>query len=318
MPTELGAGDSGLKPRVALLGTNKPNIWCLYPGESATFDFSTAGVFHYGSESLVRIWWDGFDLRNPSTVGGEKAIAFVGSSSDTGFFNLGAADNATPVDSNNTFIFSAIDSTNGQRLLVSHCRPTSVRRIFCELYGVNKVTFQYNSATGFTAGSRLYYAKSDVENQCIWFNYTYGVNDTTVGNAEGNAFIMIDNYINGSTGKTGGNAFVTRNSIKVRYCGFLCGQQANALQKVVEAFNTWHCEYIMHRLAAGPGPVAHKNSIIKHTGVRPNGIYDDAPGFPITYSNMLYATSGVIDDTTLALIGADRAAWLGLRGAEIA
>lgn len=293
--------------RLPCVSANKPKIHMAYPGEAVTMDTSGAAIIFYGDNS-VGYWFQGIEPTNIGSGGDYKWVEWDAGPDDIVFFENTLPDTTGATSTNPAFWMCRRDQRSTYQAYIGNIFEGANNFETFELYNSNKIVWEGGSVANIRGGSAGGYFKESAT------DFTVAFIEGLVGNA--NSLVRVDNYadyaaVKGEVRfcnyKTSGNAIVLGTTNGVNIGGFS------------EARNTWQCDKVVSLSGPTAGTVAATRSVAVHDGSATDG-YSIGGSFAgsFTKTQLLAATSGLVDSSTGLLTGTDRTNFLGIRGHEIA
>lgn len=288
--------------RMACTFDRKPKVHYAYPGESAVIDTTGSHWINY-SDSAGNYWWSGLRFEGIGASNSEKCLAW-----DSG----SGVDNIVLFE--NTFAQSPTGTTGQNPSVLFSANGGSVSNYIAIVGNTFAGTDNYMMFLGY------YCNKGVIENN-------------VVQNCDGNGFYLKTNFqfwsIRKNTGLTGNNnhlvavnTYSTADDVEVCWNNYkttgygIATDQSGALGEMWDYRNTWQIDSNIAQNNAGGNWYATRNVVRYTSGTQ--GYATSGSTVTITRTELLAATSGLIDTSTGLLTGADRTNYLGIRGHEVA
>lgn len=290
--------------RMACTSNDKPRVHLAYPGEEAIIDFDDSHWSHY-SNSTDGYAWCGFTFQGISADTDDKGIVMGPGVDDILVFeNKWVAPGSAGATGNNASLFFFTGGGAGNHR-VAFIGNTYEGLNSCDIilvYDVFHALFERNSISN-NSGSNAW---------GVYLKHTFG--DWTIRANEGLSgnsmpLVRVDTYGPADDVEICWNNYSTSGS------GIWLGNESGPVSNISDYRNTWRIGHNQSRNVASGNWDATRNVVI-HDGSYTEGYRLHSGGVTITRTELLAASSGLIDTSTGLLTGTDRTNFLGLRGHE--
>lgn len=286
--------------RVPFVSDYKPKVHLKYPGHEPVINTNNIYWVHY-SEPTGNIFHHG--LTFDGTTNSNKIVQWESGQNDIVLFeNTYAEQTSAGVGENSSILFTSNASvlSNYVAIIGNTFANANGRDVYLG-YWTNKGVIENNTISN-----------NNWHGIYLKINYRYWSirnNHGTLGNTD--VFVRIDTY------STAADVEICWNNYKTTTNAVLLGWEAGAVSNISDYRNTWQVAY-NNSLNPASGNWDATRNVVRHNGSYTQGYRVEAGGVTITRTELLAATTGLIDTTTGLLTGADRTTYLGIRGHEVA
>lgn len=287
--------------RMACTGGNKPQAHIGIDGESPVLDLTDSYWINYSNS--VGYWWSGFRITNVGSSA-NKGIQWDSGVNNIVIFENDIEEPVTGTGTNASIFFSASNTLTQYLAMIGNIFEGTNNKDAFLVYSANKGVIDGNILNNNTGANGWgFYLKDNFSTWSIRSN-------TGLSALNAKPLVRIDTY------STASDIDIIFNNYKTSGQAVQLGFEAGPVSGIHDRRNTWQTPHNKSQGVASGDWNATRNVVV-HDGVYTEGYRIQSGAVTITRTELLAATSGLIDPATGLLTGADRDTYLGIRGHEI-